>query len=124
VVEPVAATLGLRRAGWPLEPRALVEVSGPRIAGLPGRAVVADVNGTAISTPASWERAVASLDGRNTFRDVNGDRYGFAGATWPYREVRLSVRPPDDLTVVVGGPLATTWVGSWFRQLSLGPSTV
>ena len=59
--EPAAAAVGLRRAGWPVEVTAVVEVSDPLDDVLPQRAVVAALNGLAPTTRDEWDAAVGAL---------------------------------------------------------------
>ena len=59
---------------------------------------------------------------RNTLTTADGDRYEFAGPRLPFRRVDVLDVPSDHLDVAVGGRLARTWPGSWFRDLALGSS--
>jgi hypothetical protein len=122
VVEPAAAAAGLRRAGWPVAMGVTVEASEPLSGNVPTRVVVSTVNGQGVSTRAAWEATTAALGERNTFTDAVGVSYEFAGHELPYRRVDVIDTPKGDLDVVIGGRLARTVPGSWFRQLSLGSS--
>ena len=122
VTEPAAAAVGLRRAGWPVEVDVLVEVSDPIDDRFPGRAVLAMVNGIELTTPDSWDRAVRGLHDVNTFTTSTGELYEFTGPTIPFRHVDVIEAPREGVDAVVGGPLARTLPGSWFRDLALGSS--
>jgi hypothetical protein len=121
--EPAAAAVGLRRAGWPLDTRLVIEVSDPLDDLLPIQAIVSSVNGVEVATRDEWRFALDHLSSINTITTVNGDSYDFAGTELPFRRVELLEMPDDDeLDVVVGGPLASTPAGAWWRNLSLGSS--
>jgi hypothetical protein len=120
--EPAAAAIGLRRAGWPIELRLVVEVSDPLDARLPARAVLAMVNDLELTTRDGWESALRGLHQRNTFTTVGGDSYEFRGPEMPYQHVDVMDAPQDGFDAAVGGPLARTVPGSWYRELSLGSS--
>lgn len=122
ISEPAAAAVGLRSAGWPIALGVTVEVSEPRVNGLPSRAVVAEVNGGDVTTRASWTTVAGSLGERNTITTAEGDTYDFAGSVLPFRRVDVIDTPRDDLDVTVGGRLARSMPGSWFRDLALGRS--
>jgi hypothetical protein len=119
--EPAAAAVGLRRAGWPLVTRVMVEVSEPIDSVLPARAVLARVNDVSVTTRDVWTAILAQLHDVNTFTDEAGETYQFQGAVLPYGRVDV-IELPDDLDVTVGGQLAGTLPGSWWRNLSLGSS--
>jgi hypothetical protein len=122
VTEPAAAAVGLRRADWPISLGVAVEVGNPTRDDLPSIAVVAAVNGVAMTSRAAWDRAIDELGDRNTLTLAGGDEHEFAGPRLPYRRVDVIDVPGDDLDVAVGGRLAQTWPGSWFRDLALGSS--
>jgi PDZ domain-containing secreted protein len=122
VAEPAAAAVGLRRAGRPVEMGVTVEVGLPRAAHLPDRAVVTMMNGRALTSRTVWESVVETLGDRNTITTANGARYEFAGAVLPFDRVDVIDITPRDLDVTVGGRLAQTVPGQWFRGLALGRS--
>jgi hypothetical protein len=119
--EPAAAAVGLRRAGWPLATRVMVEVSEPVDALLPARAVLAQVNDVRVTTREVWVTILAELHDVNTFTSDDGATYRFRGAVLPYGRIDV-IELPDDLDVTVGGRFAGTLPGSWWRNLSLGSS--
>ena len=120
--EPAAAAVGLQRAGWPIELTLVVEVSGPLVGQLPQRAVLAALNGAALTSRDEWDTAVGSLGALNTITTVSGDSYDFQGSSMPFRRVDVIDMPRDGLDAAIGGPLARTLPGSWLRDLSLGAS--
>jgi hypothetical protein len=122
IAEPAAAAVGLRRAGRRVEMGVTVEVTHPKAAHLPDHAVVAMLNGRELVSRTVWERAVDALDDRNTITTADGARYEFAGAVIPFSRVDVIDTAPNDLHVTVGGRLAQTLPGSWFRDLALGRS--
>ncbi|MGH9132924.1 MAG: hypothetical protein ACRDZZ_03245 [Ilumatobacteraceae bacterium] len=122
ISEPSAAAIGLRRAGWPIELTVLVEVSGALDDRLPDRAVLASVNRIDLAARSDWERALAGLGGVNTFTTDGGDSFEYEGADLPYRRVDVIDIPRDGLEAAIGGRLARTLPGSWWRDLSLGRS--
>jgi hypothetical protein len=121
VNEPAAAAVGLRRAGWPIELGVVVEVSDPLDTELPARAVLAAVNGLALTSRATWEEALGTLAAVNTLVTERGDTIEF-GTALPFGRVDVIDVPADGLDAAVGGRLARTVPGSWFRQLSVGAS--
>jgi hypothetical protein len=122
IVEPAAAAVGLMRAGRAVELRLLVEATDPQVDGLPSRAVLATLNGTALSTREVWEHVVADLRERNMFTTVAGDAYEFSGASLPFGRIDVIDVPTDALDVAVGGRFARSLPGAWYRDLSLGAS--
>lgn len=120
--EPAAAAVGLRRAGWPMPTRIIVEVSEPLHEMLPARAVLAQVNDLALTTRDDWLSVLAHLHDVNTVRVQGGGTFEFRGAAIPFGRVDVIELPQDDLDVMVGGVLAETLPGSWYRNLSLGSS--
>ena len=122
IVEPAAAAVGLQRAGWPIELTLVVEVSGPLVGQLPQRAVLAALNGAALTSRDEWDTAVGSLGPLNTITTVTGDSYDFQGSSMPFRRVDVIEMPRNGLDATIGGPLARTLPGSWLRNLSLGAS--
>jgi hypothetical protein len=122
VTEPAAAAVGLKRAGWTIEEGVIVEVSEPTEDGLPAKAVLAAVNDIALTTRAGWEQAVENLGRGGTFTTLDGQTFEFTGERLPYRRVDVIDEPDRSLDVAVGGRLARTWAGSWFRDLALGSS--
>lgn len=122
VTEPAAATVGLRRAGWTIATTTMIEVSEPLDAAFPTQAVLALVNGLDLSTRERWDAAVRGLGDRNTFTTNDGISYEFAGRTLPFGKVNVIERPEQGLDAAIGGALAGTLPGSWYRNLSLGAS--
>lgn len=120
--EPAAAAVGLRRAGWPMPTRIIVEVSEPLHEMLPARAVLAQVNDLALTTRDDWLSVLEHLHDVNTFRVQGGGTFEFRGAAIPFGRVDVIELPQEDLDVMVGGVLAETLPGSWYRNLSLGSS--
>jgi hypothetical protein len=120
--EPAAAAVGLRRAGWPVRTELVIELTDPLEDHLAPSGIVAQLNGAAISTRAEWESALDQLGEVNTLTTVGGDTIVFDDAVLPYGRVDLIELPADDLEVVVGGAMARTWPGRWYRSLSLGSS--
>lgn len=120
--EPAAAAVGLRRAGWPLSTRIVVEVSEPLDEMLPARAVLAQVNDLAFTTRDDWLTVLEHLRDVNTFTVQGGGTFEFRGAAMPFGRVDVIELPEEDLDVMVGGVLAETLPGSWFRNLSVGSS--
>ena len=120
--EPAAAAVGLRRAGWPVETTTVVEVSDPVTATLPEQAVLAALNGLALTTRDEWETAIHGLGAVNTITTTSGDSFAFDGPTIPFGRVDVIEVPRDGLRAVVGGRLARTLPGSWYRDLALGAS--
>ena len=122
ISEPAAAAVGLRRAGWPVELSMVVEVSDPFDELLPQRAVVAALNGLAPTTRAEWDAAIGTLGELNTITTAAGDSYSFHGRTIPFHRVDVVEFPRGGVDAVVGGRLARTLPGSWFRDLAVGAS--
>ena len=120
--EPAAAAVGLRRGGWVVRTRIIVEVSEPLDAMLPARAVLAQVNGVELTTRDDWQTVLEQLRDVNTVVMESGGTFRFHGAALPFGRVDLIEMPDDDLDVLVGGALASTLPGSWYRNLSLGSS--
>jgi hypothetical protein len=122
VTEPAAAAVGLRRAGWTIDEGVIVEVSDPTEDGLPAKAVLSAVNDVALTTREGWEQAADGLGLGGTFTTIDGKTYEFTGERLPFRRVDVIDEPDRSLEVTVGGHLARTWAGSWFRDLALGSS--
>lgn len=120
--EPAAVAVGLHAAGRPVEFRLVVELSEPIVAGLPERIVVAALNGIEPTTRADWERARATLTERNTITGLAGTTYRFDGDIVPYGRASLLDVPAEPVDAVIGGRLARTPIGRWFRGLALGRS--
>lgn len=120
--EPAAAAVGLRRAGWSLSTRIVVEVSEPLDEMLPTRAVLAQVNDLALNTRDDWLTVLEHLHDVNTFTVEGGGTFEFRGSTMPFGRVDVIELPEEDLDVMVGGALAETLPGAWWRNLSLGSS--
>lgn len=122
VVEPAAAAVGLRRAGRAIELGLLVEASDPQLDGLPSRVVLAALNGTPLSSREVWDHVLGDLREHNTFTTAGGDLYEFVGAQLPFGRIDVIESPTDSLDVAVGGRLARSLPGAWYRDLSLGAS--
>jgi hypothetical protein len=122
VVEPAAAAVGLRRAGRAVELGLLVEASDPRFDGLPRQVVLTALNGTPLSTREVWDHVTTDLRARNTFTTAAGETYAFDGAELPFGRVDVIESPVESLEVAVGGRLARSLPGGWYRDLSLGAS--
>lgn len=120
--EPAAAAVGLRRAGWPVSTRVVVEVSEPLDSLLPARAVLARVNDLALVTPDDWRYVIDHLHEVNTFTLQGGGTFEFRGAALPFGRIDVIELPDRGLDVIVGGALADTLPGGWYRNLSLGSS--
>lgn len=122
VSEPAAAAVGLAAAGWPIDFDVLVELSEPVVEWLPTRAVLTTLNDVDVSSRAVLDDLLARLDDHNTFTTAVGARFEFAGGRLPYGRIDVIDRPVTRLDVAVGGALATTPIGSWYRDLALGSS--
>ncbi len=122
VSEPAAAAVGFAAAGWPIDFGVLVEVSEPMAEWLPPRAVVTTLNGVNVTSRSVFEKLVVGLKEHNTFTTTGGKSFAFDGSVLPYGRVDVIDRPVGGLDVAVGGPLATTPIGSWYRDLALGSS--
>lgn len=120
--EPAAAAVGLARGGWDIGTRLEAHVAGPDRPGLPERAVVVAVNGTPIAHAAAWRAALDALGEHNTLTTADGDVLAFAGPEFPYRSIDTVVTPTRRIDVVVGGRLARTPAGRWWRNLATGSS--
>jgi PDZ domain-containing secreted protein len=120
--EPAAAAVGLRRAGWPVEVTTMIEVSDPLTDRLPERALLATLNGFAVTSRDEWDAAVHDLGHSNTITTTDGDTFAFDGPTIPFGRVDVIELPRDGLRAVVGGRLARTLPGAWYRDLALGAS--
>jgi PDZ domain-containing protein len=123
VSEPAAAAVGLRQAGWPVELGVMIEVSDPVAASLPARAVIALLNGLNLTSRKAWDHAIGALhEERNTFTTGTGETFEFTGRAIPFRKVDVIDSPSSGLDVFVGGRLARTVPGTWFRNLAVGSS--
>lgn len=122
VSEPAAAAVGLQRAGWPIELTAIVELSGPVDERLPQQAVLVTLNDRSPGTREDWEAAFGELGEQNTIVTAAGDSYSFSGPSIPFRRVDVIEVPRDGVDAAVGGRLARTLPGSWFRHLAVGSS--
>lgn len=120
--EPAAAAVGLRRAGWPVRTRIIVEVSEPLEEMLPARAVLTHMNGLALTNREEWLSGLDHLHELNIVEMEGGETFQFSGTTVPFGRIDVIELPGDDLDVIVGGALAATLPGSWYRNLSLGSS--
>lgn len=123
VSEPAAAAVGLRAAGWPVDLGVMIEVSDPIEASLPARAVISLLNGLNLTSREVWDHAVGDLhDELNTFTTPSGETFEFTGRAIPFRRVDVIDAPIGNLDVTVGGRLARTLPGAWFRNLAVGSS--
>ena len=120
--EPAAAAVGLRHAGRQIESSVVVEASRPTQAGLPEHTVIAQLNGIDLSTQHAWDAALATLSPSNVLTTDDGVAHRFAGAALPYRHVEVLDVPAEGLDATVGGWLARTTPGRWFRNLAVGRS--
>ena len=120
--EPAAVAVGLLAAGRSVELDLVVELSRPVLPGIPDRLVVATLNGIEPITRADWERALATLGEQNTITGLAGTTYEFDGAVLPYDRADLLDVPAQQVDAVIGGRLARTPIGRWFRGLALGRS--
>jgi PDZ domain-containing secreted protein len=121
--EPAAASVGLARGGWPIGTRVEAHVGDALLDGLPPSAVIVAVNGQQLGAARDWTAALAHLSpDRNSFTTADGSNVEFRGAELPYRDVEIVVVPTESVEVVVGGWLATTPVGRWYRNLASGSS--
>ena len=69
-----------------------------------------------------WDHVMADLRDHNTFTTDGGDVYAFDGAALPFGRVDVIESPTESLDVAVGGRLARSLPGAWYRNLSLGAS--
>ncbi|HWL41378.1 MAG TPA: hypothetical protein VNQ73_00440 [Ilumatobacter sp.] len=115
--EPAAAAVGLARGGWEIGTQWEAHVSRPTVAGLPATAVVVALNGQPLANA-----AFDGLGASNTFTTAAGQTFGFSGPDLPYEVVDTVVAPTRHVDVVVGGWLARTPVGGWWRNLATGSS--
>lgn len=120
--EPAAAAVGLRAAGWDLAWGVHIELSHPTQDGLPDRAVLAALNDAFVAERSDWGHALGSLRADNSFTTDDGDVYEFSGQALPYRRIDVIEVPKDEMTISVGGLLAGTPPGQWFRSLAVGRS--
>lgn len=123
--EPAAVAVGMQAAGRPVALRLVVELSDPIVPGVPDRLVVATLNGIEPTDRAEWQRSVGSLTtttGPHTITGLAGTTYEFSGTVLPYGRADLIDVPVDRIDAVIGGRLATTPIGRWFRGLALGRS--
>jgi PDZ domain-containing secreted protein len=122
VAEPAAAAVGLAAAGWPIDFGVVVELSEPVADWLPSSAVLASINGIDVTSRAVFDDLLGGLAAHNAFTTLGGERIEFDGAALPYGRIDVVDRPAGPLEVRVGGPLADTPIGSWYRDLALGSS--
>ena len=119
--EPAAAAVGLRRAGVDLELEVVVEVREPLIDGLPASAALVALNGVRITDVESW-RAWPRWASTTTRSSPPAGSSDVRRSRAPYRFVDVLERPVEDLDVAVGGRLALSAPGRWFRNLAVGRS--
>jgi hypothetical protein len=122
VNEPAAVAVGLRAAGIPVDIRLVVELSRPTVDGFPDRLEVVSLNGITPTTRGDWERALGSLGSHNTIIDTGGVEHAFVDPRLPYERTDLLDVPVDQIDARIGGRLAGTPMGRWFRGLALGRS--
>jgi hypothetical protein len=120
--EPAAVTVGLRAAGRNVPLGVLVEVREPLRAGLPGQALLVDLDGVPLDSREAWDAAVAGLSGRSTFATAAGERHVFHGRHLPYGSIDVLDVPDGGLDAAIGGPFARLAPVDWFRGLALGRS--
>ena len=121
--EPAAAAVGLSRGGWDITTRLEAHVQIPTALGLPAAAVVVAIDGEPFENAAGWLSALAALDdGAHTFTSADGATWTWEGAEFPYASVDTVVTPTRRIDVVVGGWLARTPAGGWWRNLATGSS--
>lgn len=122
--EPAAVAVGLRAAGLPVELRLIVELSSPTDPDRPDRIIVTHVDDRPVTTTADWERLIDGLaaGGSFTLTGADGTTQRVVGPDLPYRRVELLEVPDAELDAFIGGTLASTPVGRWFRGLALGRS--
>lgn len=120
--EPAAVAVGLRAAGREIPFDLVVELSRPTLPGLPDHVVVTNLNGTEIVNRHGWSSALESLSVFNSLVTGAGHELSFEGAALPYERVELLDVPASDIDAMVGGRLARTPPGRWFRNLSVGRS--
>lgn len=121
--EPAAAAVGLARGGWDIDTRLEAHAREPVAPGLPGSAVVVAIDGATFANAAEWVAALGALDdGPHTFTAIDGESWPFTGAEFPYASIDTVVTPTRDIEVVVGGWLARTPAGGWWRNLATGSS--
>ena len=121
-VEPAAAVVGLQRAGWDISSQVVVEVSEPTVANVPGRALLAAINGSTLTDRVSWNEAIGALGAENTLTTEAGETIAFAGGAFPFARIDIIEQPTRELDVTLGGRYARTLPVRWFRNLSVGSS--
>ena len=84
--------------------------------------MLAALNGLALTTHDEWDTAIHGLGAVNTITTTSGDSFTFDGPTIPFGRVDVIEVPRDGLRAVVGGRLARTLPGAWYRDLALGAS--
>lgn len=120
--EPAAAAVGLRQAGNDISWSLHVEAAGPTVDGLPEQAAIVELNGVAVTDRDRWRDALATLSDANTFTTGDGEQFTFAGPAMPFQRVDAIEVPTEDVAIEVGGVLAGTPPGRWFRSLAVGRS--
>jgi hypothetical protein len=117
--EASAAVVGLRAAGVDVSAAAIIELSKPTRDNLPKILRVATVDGLAIGTVAAWASALANL--RNGSVIIGSDATQVTvGEDLGFEHIDLIERPDFDVTV--GGSLARTPMGRWWRNQGAGNS--
>jgi PDZ domain-containing secreted protein len=121
--EPAAAAVGLARGGWQIASRIEAHVGNPTQPGLPEQAVIVAIDGQTFSASKEWAAAVEALDaGPHAFTTDLGEQYTFDGVELPYVDVETVAVPTRNIDVVVGGWMASTPAGKWYRNLASGSS--
>ncbi len=120
--EPAAAAVGLRRGGREISFGLVVEATGPASVDFPEHAVVTRLNGIPLTDRDHWVNAIDTLGQRNALTTTDGEVVWFDGDLFPYRRVDIYDVPLDEVDAEVGGPLANSPPGRWWRGLSLGGS--
>jgi hypothetical protein len=117
--EASAAVIGMRAAGVVVSAAAIIELSGPTRDDLPAVFRVFSVDGHIINTAAAWAAALTNMSAGSVMTDYDSvqltvrDDIGFR---------RIDIIEQPDFDVVVGGSLARTPVGRWWRNQGAGNS--
>ncbi|MEX0868926.1 MAG: S16 family serine protease [Nitriliruptoraceae bacterium] len=122
LVEPVAAAVGLREAGYELTLGLVVEVAGPTVDGLPLHARITGLNGVELDSRIAWNRARAAGGPTIHFTTADGRNWSADGPVLPYSSIRVVDLGPEGVQAAIGGRLARLAPVDWFRSLSLGNS--
>jgi hypothetical protein len=117
--EASAAVIGMRAAGMAVSASAMVELSGPTRDDLPAVLRVLTVDGQVINTVATWASALASI-GLGSVIIGSDATYVTVRDDIGYRRIDIIEQP--DFDVIVGGSLARTPAGRWWRNQGAGNS--